>query len=88
MKKQAATHKNLPPSITVRFVEDSKTQRCWYEEKRAEDKWVMIPETHMACKGNSEHELKKFIEARRQQHLMSFRKVGPEEVFTLGETAL
>ena len=71
------------PSITVRFVEDTQTGKCWFEEKLANDQWVMIPETRMACEGNARFELAQVIEARRQKRLMIFRTVGKEEVFSI-----
>jgi hypothetical protein len=71
-------------SITVRFVDDTQTGRCWFEEKLTNGQWVMIPETKMACEGNSRHSLAEVIERRRQQRLMIFRNVGKEEVIPIG----
>ena len=71
-------------SITVRFVDDTQTGRCWFEEKLTNGQWVMIPETKMACEGNSRHSLAEVIERRRQQRLMIYRNVGKEEVIPIG----
>ena len=71
-------------SITVRFVDDTQTGRCWFGEKLTNGQWVMIPETKMACEGNSRHSLAEVIERRRQQRLMIFRNVGKEEVIPIG----
>lgn len=71
-------------SITVRFVEDTQTGRCWFEEKLTNGQWIMIHKTKMACEGNSRHALAEVIEQRRQQRLMIFRSVGAEEVIPIG----
>jgi hypothetical protein len=65
-----------PSSITVRFVEDTK-------EKLTNGDWVMIPETKMACEGNSRSYLASVIERRRQQRLMIFRRIGNEEIIPI-----
>jgi hypothetical protein len=71
-------------SITVRFVDDLQTGRCWFEEKLANGQWVMIQKTKMACEGNSRYALAEVIEQRRQQRMMVFRNVGAEEVIPIG----
>jgi hypothetical protein len=72
-----------PSSITVRFVEDTKDGKCWFEEKLTNGDWVMIPETKMACEGNSRSYLASVIERRRQQRLMIFRRIGNEEIIPI-----
>jgi hypothetical protein len=64
-------------------VDDTQTGRCWFEEKLTNGQWAMIPETKMACEGNSRHSLAEVIERRRQQRLMIFRNVGKEEVIPI-----
>lgn len=73
-----------PPSfITVRFVEDTQSGKCWFEEKLTNGDWVMIPETKMSCEGNSRSHLACVIERRRQQRLMIFRRIGNEEIIPI-----
>lgn len=72
-----------PAALTVRLVNDTQTRRCWFEEKLSNGQWVMIPETKMACEGNSRSALADVIERRRQQRLMIFRNFGAEEVIPI-----
>jgi len=70
-------------SITVRFVEDTQTGQCWFDEKLSNSQWVVIPETIVGCEGNSRHALAQVIERRRQKRLMIFRNVGKEEIIPI-----
>jgi hypothetical protein len=79
----AAASSAPPPSITVRFVDDTQSGKCWFEEKLTNGEWVMIPETKMSCEGNSRHSLAHVIERRRQQRLMIFRNIGKEEIIPI-----
>lgn len=70
-------------SITVRFVNDTQTGKCWFEEKLSNGQWVMLGETEYACEGNSRHALAELVEQRRQKRLMIFRNIGKEEIIQL-----
>lgn len=70
-------------SVTVRFVEDTRSGKCWFEEKLGNDQWVIMPETKTACEGNSRSRLADVIESRRQRRLMIFRNIGVEEVIPI-----
>lgn len=78
-----STNTDQPNTITVRFVEDTLTLKCWFEEKLTNGQWVKIPETEMVCEGNSRHALGQVLEKRRQQRLMISRKVGGEEIIPI-----
>lgn len=69
--------------LTVRLVNDTKNGRFWFEEKLKNNQWSKIPETDMACEANARYELSAAIEARRQQRLAIFRRLGPEETFQI-----
>ena len=71
-------------AITVRFVNDTQTGKCWFEEKLTNGQWVDIPETRMSCEDNARYTLAQVIERRRQNRLMIFRKYGAEQTFTIG----
>lgn len=73
---------NEAPKITVRFVNDHKTGKCWFEEK-VRDQWVLIQRTLMSCEGNSRFELEKEIEERRQQRLLIHRTYSDPQEFSL-----
>jgi len=70
------------PKITVRFVNDHKTGKCWFEEQ-VRDQWVQIQRTVMSCEGNSRHELEKEIEERRQKRLLIHRTYSGTQEFTV-----
>ncbi len=75
-----------PPAgsfVTVRFVQDTQSSKCWFEEKLLNGQWVIIPETRMSCEGNARSVLADVLEKRRQQRLMIFHKTGPEEIFKI-----
>lgn len=70
------------PKITVRFVNDHKTGKCWFEEQ-LRDQWVQIRRTVMSCEGNSRLELEKEIEERRQQRLLIHRTYSKPQEFAI-----
>ena len=69
--------------MTVRFVDDTKTGKCWFEEKLTNGQWVSMPVTVTMCEGNSRFNLAKEVEKRRQQKLMIFRNYGQEETIPI-----
>ena len=79
----AAASSAPPPSITVRFVDDTQSGKCWFDEKLTNGEWVMIPETKMACEGNARYSLAQVLERRRQQLLTIVRKIGKEEIIPI-----
>lgn len=70
-------------TMTVRFVEDTQTGNCWFEEKLTNGQWSMMPTTSAMCEGNSRHSLAKEVEKRRQQKLMIFRSYGQDETIPI-----
>ena len=72
-----------PLFITVRFVDETQSGKCWFEEKLTNGEWVMVPETKMSSEGNARYSLAQVIERRRQQLLTIFRKVGKEEIIPI-----
>ncbi len=78
------TEENEKPSIVVRFAEDTKTRKCWFEEKLKDGQFVKIPSTMASCEGNSRHALAQLIEDRRQERLRVLMSYGKEERHNLG----
>lgn len=71
------------PTITVRYVEDHRTGKCWFEEKLQNNQWVTVTSTVASCQGNARFNLEKEIERRRQQRLAIHRTSGNEETFAI-----
>lgn len=73
--------------MTVRFVEDVRSGKCWFEEQLTNhgDQWCEIKSTVAACEGNSRYALSKEIEKRRQQNLAIYRNYGEPQEFVISE---
>lgn len=69
--------------ITVRFVEDTKNDYCWFEEKLNDGNFYLIPSTKTRCEGNSRTHLEEELERRRQERIKIYLKHHEEQTFTI-----